>query len=315
MQPESVVVRSGTQAEAGPGVQAVVKNTFIHAVDLSEQANKQALRRSASDSDISHSSGKPEGTTKFWFGKERSSSRSSSEQSTPNPSGANEYGRNDSETSSSHAASSQSTSHPAGPQRVGATQPQLPPDVVARCDELVLQLHGELGVPVEDLIALDAQGLLRQIPRNAEGEMTSVGSVLHATGECSPCVFWFKNSCSKSIKCSYCHFMHRGQKNKRIRPSKQTRMQMKGRERECLDAHGGATAGNEDPCYAEAGALSGPLQQEHGAPPGPLDWRPLAALGSASLQADSHSVQDSRSRHQQPRSRRQGHTSWHKVSL
>lgn len=68
---------------------------------------------------------------------------------------------------------------------------------------------------------------LAMTQKNERGEYGSVGSQKHATGECSPCLFWFRQSCVKGVNCDYCHFRHKGQRNKRIRPSKKTRMQMR----------------------------------------------------------------------------------------
>eukprot|EP00434_Breviolum_minutum_P033753 symbB.v1.2.029869.t1/scaffold3241.1/size60449/4 len=68
--------------------------------------------------------------------------------------------------------------------------------------------------------------LLAQVPTNEEGERTSLGSLQHPD-TCSPCLFWFKGKCGKGVHCDYCHFRHPGQKNKRIRPSKHTRLQMR----------------------------------------------------------------------------------------
>jgi hypothetical protein len=66
-----------------------------------------------------------------------------------------------------------------------------------------------------------------EMPRNDRGEVASIGSLKHAEGGCSPCLFWFRKSCAKGVHCDYCHFRHKGQRNKRIRPSKKTRMQMR----------------------------------------------------------------------------------------
>jgi len=92
---------------------------------------------------------------------------------------------------------------------------------------LVEQLHRETGMDIHKLQILENQGLLVQIPRSDKGNISSIGSTKHDTGECSPCLFWFKNQCAKGLLCDYCHFRHSGQKNKRIRPSKRSRMQMR----------------------------------------------------------------------------------------
>lgn len=65
--------------------------------------------------------------------------------------------------------------------------------------------------------------LLGQVPRDAQGNLTSIGTMMHEAGTCRPCLFWFKGQCSKDVSCNYCHLVHDGQKSKRIRPSKRTR--------------------------------------------------------------------------------------------
>lgn len=88
-------------------------------------------------------------------------------------------------------------------------------------------LRQDGGAPAAEGEALQRQNLLAQIPRNQKGKLTSLGSIRHKTGNCSPCLFWFRQCCTKGVNCDYCHIRHKGQKNKRIRPSKKTRMQMR----------------------------------------------------------------------------------------
>lgn len=94
--------------------------------------------------------------------------------------------------------------------------------------DIVTRLHQETGESVAVMMALHSQGLLSQIPRNDEGQITTLGSLRHGSGDCSPCVFWFQNACVKGMLCSYCHFRHAGQRTKRIRPSKRTRQRLRG---------------------------------------------------------------------------------------
>jgi len=96
---------------------------------------------------------------------------------------------------------------------------------------LVMQVYQEVegSVALERLQELDKNGTLAQIPRKAGGELSSVGSILHAEAKCSPCAYWFKGICKYSIGCTYCHYVHEGQKSKRLRASKQTRMRIKRR--------------------------------------------------------------------------------------
>jgi len=87
----------------------------------------------------------------------------------------------------------------------------------------VAMVHAETGVAIEQLTTLYSQGLLQQIPRD-EGALTSIGSVSHWAGDCRPCIFWFRDACTKGLSCAHCHFLHRGQKHKKIKPSRSTRL-------------------------------------------------------------------------------------------
>lgn len=97
---------------------------------------------------------------------------------------------------------------------------------IEQTPDLLTTFHLETGIPVAILKNLEQSGVLAQIPRNDEGELSSIGSFTHPEG-CAPCLFWFKGMCTKSIQCKYCHFRHSGQKNKRIRPSKRTRRKLR----------------------------------------------------------------------------------------
>jgi len=52
----------------------------------------------------------------------------------------------------------------------------------------------------------------------ADGELPSIGSELHASGECKRCAFFSKGRCQNGKECSHCHFPHderRRRKNRR----------------------------------------------------------------------------------------------------
>lgn len=98
------------------------------------------------------------------------------------------------------------------------TDALLPP-----CSNLVKALHEETGMAAADLQKLENEGILQQLPRNDEGEITSFGSLKHSLGACAPCIFWFRGVCSKKLQCEYCHFRHPGQKAKRHKPNKRAR--------------------------------------------------------------------------------------------
>jgi len=87
------------------------------------------------------------------------------------------------------------------------------------------ELNGEMTL--DKIVDLAGQGILARIPRDESGRLASVGSINHGAGSCSPCAYWFKGICKYSIACHYCHYIHAGQKSKRLRPSKQTRMRLR----------------------------------------------------------------------------------------
>lgn len=128
----------------------------------------------------------------------------------------------------SEAPSLPSSQVPAPGRELAALAPSA--SSAASGEPLAVRIQHETGLPLADLEELERQGVLALIPRNDRGEISSVGSVRHYQGGCSPCLFWFRKSCAKGIYCDYCHIRHKGQRNKRIRPSKKTRMQMRARD-------------------------------------------------------------------------------------
>eukprot|EP00747_Dinoflagellata_sp_TGD_P170061 gnl/TRDRNA2_/TRDRNA2_200655_c0_seq1.p1 gnl/TRDRNA2_/TRDRNA2_200655_c0~~gnl/TRDRNA2_/TRDRNA2_200655_c0_seq1.p1 ORF type:complete len:390 (+),score=39.60 gnl/TRDRNA2_/TRDRNA2_200655_c0_seq1:54-1172(+) len=146
------------------------------------------------------------------------------------------------------------------PNRSQANPAAVPGSPAPDVGSLIEQMHRETRLPISDLQALAQQGLLQQIPRNDRGEVSSIGSIKHASNQCSPCLFWFRKSCAKGINCDYCHFRHKGQRNKRIRPSKKTRMQMRN------SAPGESVAGEDDDGGSEDDADSGDQQEEPTSP-------------------------------------------------
>eukprot|EP00441_Pelagodinium_beii_P036682 CAMPEP_0197627010 /NCGR_PEP_ID=MMETSP1338-20131121/5745_1 /TAXON_ID=43686 ORGANISM="Pelagodinium beii, Strain RCC1491" /NCGR_SAMPLE_ID=MMETSP1338 /ASSEMBLY_ACC=CAM_ASM_000754 /LENGTH=205 /DNA_ID=CAMNT_0043197619 /DNA_START=55 /DNA_END=672 /DNA_ORIENTATION=- len=92
-------------------------------------------------------------------------------------------------------------------------------------DIKVLKFAEEAGM--EDALHvvqnLEDEGLLDKIPRNENGDLTSAGSIKHASGQCVPCIFWFRGQCRKKLNCTHCHFIHPGQKPKRHKPTNRAR--------------------------------------------------------------------------------------------
>ncbi|CAJ1358511.1 unnamed protein product [Effrenium voratum] len=52
--------------------------------------------------------------------------------------------------------------------------------------------------------------ILEEIPLDEEGQLTSIGSVLHGSGECRPCAFLGseRRPCSNGAACLFCHLPH-----------------------------------------------------------------------------------------------------------
>merc|ERR1712226_875434 len=56
---------------------------------------------------------------------------------------------------------------------------------------------------------LDDAELERLLPRRPDGAVSSVGSLLHASGKCSRCVvFDTPAGCASGMRCPFCHMDH-----------------------------------------------------------------------------------------------------------
>lgn len=66
------------------------------------------------------------------------------------------------------------------------------------------------------------QQFLGQVPLDDNGNPTSIGSIGHATGNCTVCIFVHTvPGCSNGISCTFCHFEHRRPRRKnKMRPCK-----------------------------------------------------------------------------------------------
>lgn len=119
-------------------------------------------------------------------------------------------------------------------------------------DPELWSLSKDLKISIAEIQDFGDIELLKSIPRIKTGELTSVGSLQHAEGNCNPCLFWYRNSCTKGIKCDFCHMKHKGQKSKRIRPGKKVRQLMRSK----LEGAGSEAAevqvgfeSDDDSCY------------------------------------------------------------------
>lgn len=77
--------------------------------------------------------------------------------------------------------------------------------------------------------------LLKRVPRDAQGNLLSIGSISHQEEAqdgvltCKPCVFAHNPTrpCENGIRCTFCHYVHPAKK--RVRLCKKKRMEMKAR--------------------------------------------------------------------------------------
>jgi hypothetical protein len=81
-----------------------------------------------------------------------------------------------------------------------------------------------------------------RIPRDQNGNFTSIGSIYHACNQCKPCVFAHnaEKACANGIACEFCHFYH--EPRKRTRASKKKRIE---RKTKALELERGLAAGSD----------------------------------------------------------------------
>lgn len=140
--------------------------------------------------------------------------------------------------------------------RPGAIELPLPPNSWTQRSSWYIQPHeeqvqvpGEALKALQNLIGLVSEGHLRYedirvheittklyplIPSDHEGNVTSLGSILHAQSACAPCAFFHMDRCRKKDLCVYCHFEHDNDKirnghGRTSRKSKKKRMRDKAR--------------------------------------------------------------------------------------
>lgn len=79
---------------------------------------------------------------------------------------------------------------------------------------------------------------LSQVPLDADGRLTSIGSICHAEGGCRPCIFANSEKgkvCANGVACAFCHFSHTPRKRP-TRLSGKRRMKQRKKEAELNEA-------------------------------------------------------------------------------
>lgn len=183
--------------DSTPGL--VVKNTFL---ELANDLPRIPLRRSNSESGLSSLS-------------------------TPSLQELKTFSTSCSTYSSGSTVGSSADSGTITPDLEDALVERYTPSIeaVELYDKLVnLAGSRNLSSKIED--SLDRNQIRNLIPKDAKGNVTSIGSIVHYKEEigkqCRPCVFWLKNKCEKGDVCLHCHVKHY-MKHKRLRASKSTR--------------------------------------------------------------------------------------------
>mmetsp|Transcript_88812 Transcript_88812/g.176554 ORF Transcript_88812/g.176554 Transcript_88812/m.176554 type:complete len:240 (+) Transcript_88812:53-772(+) len=134
----------------------------------------------------------------------------------------------------------------------------------------LIDLAIQTSVSLKELEQLKKDGILEKVPRNTNGELTSVGSVKHMEAYCKPCLFWLQLGCKKGLICEYCHMEeHRDEKRKSIRPAKSTRDRIKKKRDQAsllLEMHTNraASASSQVQQQQESSSCSGQLARRSG---------------------------------------------------
>lgn len=183
--------------DSTPGL--VVKNTFL---ELANDLPRIPLRRSNSESGLSSLS-------------------------TPSLQELKTFSTSCSTYSSGSTVGSSADSGTITPDLEDALVERYTPSIeaVELYDKLV-NLAGSRNLSSKIEGSLDRNQIRNLIPKDAKGNFTSIGSIVHYKEEigkqCRPCVFWLKNKCEKGDVCLHCHVKHY-MKHKRLRASKSTR--------------------------------------------------------------------------------------------
>eukprot|EP00746_Dinoflagellata_sp_MGD_P021255 gnl/MRDRNA2_/MRDRNA2_14958_c0_seq1.p1 gnl/MRDRNA2_/MRDRNA2_14958_c0~~gnl/MRDRNA2_/MRDRNA2_14958_c0_seq1.p1 ORF type:complete len:251 (-),score=50.03 gnl/MRDRNA2_/MRDRNA2_14958_c0_seq1:828-1580(-) len=185
----------------------IVKNTFLELQDPSKR--EEGMKRSNSTSDLSTYSSAPSATLqelKDW------SDRSS---------------RNNSESGSQ--CSTPKTASASGDICTGE-EPDNPQPPTLDAEELytkLMALGGKRSASAEMILAQETSEIRKYIPFDKQGNLTSIGSLMHfkeeVSTQCKPCIFWAKGRCGKGSMCFHCHYKHPNVEGKRLRASKATR--------------------------------------------------------------------------------------------
>jgi len=89
---------------------------------------------------------------------------------------------------------------------------------------LIFEFVLEQGIDIATLADMDAQTMSDMIAKDDKGQLTSIGALIHVSGQCSPCIFNFQKRCKNSWRCLFCHIPHKNEK-KKIQQGRRIRLQ------------------------------------------------------------------------------------------
>mmetsp|Transcript_34632 Transcript_34632/g.78287 ORF Transcript_34632/g.78287 Transcript_34632/m.78287 type:complete len:163 (+) Transcript_34632:24-512(+) len=107
---------------------------------------------------------------------------------------------------------------------------------------------------------------VKLVPLDGQGQLTSLGSIKHASAKCMPCLHWQAGHCWQGALCHRCHVGHPGNQLTRVRPSREARNRIRKRQRMVVEvasmspelAYLLVPTGCSDLVGGSAGSLTGP---------------------------------------------------------
>ncbi|CEL92468.1 unnamed protein product [Vitrella brassicaformis CCMP3155] len=139
------------------------------------------------------------------------------------------------------------------------------------------------------------------IPRDEDGNLTSIGSIEHAKdpSKCQPCLFHHRQGCTNGLACRFCHFPHTPRKKSRA--SKRKRLRQKAQQNVEDEAENALSQTTQLLLYQPAAGfhhkLFPPVSQSREALPLPVphtlsDPDPHTTTRTDQNDADSHASED-----------------------
>lgn len=261
--------------DASQSSELVIRNTFLEV----PQQKEATLRRCNSESDISSSVV----SVSEWKNKaETSPNRSTHDDGSVRNTSRTTSPRSWADMSDDMKNDGDEGRYPDDKEFYGDWVPVVATTEALELVEKLLAMVTSRCLP-PDVVATLAQDdtINEHIPLDPQGNLTSLGSILHGdtphSGTCKPCLFFCKGRCSKGHLCIHCHLPHPAQeveqlRRKRIRASKATR----ARRAKMFTDEGAVWANDEDNTSASNAGCSTASSEMNssGSSPNNVDMQP-----------------------------------------